>query len=265
MRILIDIGGTKMRIAGAVEGDSFGTPRIISTPNTGDEALRLLVATGRELAEDREIEGVYAGVRAYDRAHGTMRAHPKLPLWENYPIREKLEANFSVHTVIENDAAVVGLGEAMYGAGKGYGIIAYLTISTGVGGAKISNGHIDENVLGFEPGAEIVDGTHTLEELISGSAVEQKYGMHPRDMSDSAVWKELAHHLAIGLNNTIVHWSPDVVVVGGSMMNEIGISLTEVETELKKLLTVYGSVPPLLHATLGDLGGLYGALVLSKQ
>ena len=159
----------------------------------------------------------------------------------------------------------MGLGEARYGAGKSYEIVAYLTISTGVGGAKISGGAIDESAIGFELGAEIIDGTHTLEELISGAAVERKYGMHPRDISDAKVWSELAHYLAIGLNNCIVHWSPDCVIVGGSMMNEIGIHLPAVETELKKILTVYGSVPPLLHASLGDLGGLYGALALSQK
>ena len=266
MQILIDIGGTKMRIGVPKEGgDALGTSRIIHTPETGDEAIRLLVATGREIAGDAEIEGVYAGVRAYDHVGGVMRRHRTLPLWENYPIRGKLEAGFGAPAVIENDAAVVGLGEARYGAGKSYEIVAYLTISTGVGGAKISGGAIDESAIGFEPGAEIIDGTHTLEELISGAAVERKYGMHPRDISDAKVWSELAHYLAIGLNNCIVHWSPDCVIVGGSMMNEIGIHLPAVETELKKILTVYGSVPPLLHASLGDLGGLYGALALSQK
>src|SRR3989339_806271 len=104
MQILIDIGGTKMRIGVPKEGgDALGTSCIIHTPETGDEAVRLLVATGREIAGDAELEG-----------------------------------GFGAPAVIENDAAVVGLGEARYGAGKSYEIVAYLTISTGVGGAKIS-------------------------------------------------------------------------------------------------------------------------------
>ena len=38
-------------------------------------------------------------------------------------------------------------------------------------------------------------------------------------------WEELAETFAIGLHNTILHWSPDRVVLGGSMFNEIGISV----------------------------------------
>jgi len=265
MNILLDIGGTKMRIATAGAGEEFSAPRILETPATGDEAMRTIATTAKELVGDSDIQGVYAGVRAYDRIHGTLRDHPRLPMWEGFAIRDALQKSFNTPVLIENDAAVVGLGEAVYGAGKGSTIVAYLTISTGVGGAKISNGRIDENALGFEPGAEIVDGTHTLEELISGSAIESKYGTHPKDITNPDVWKELAHHLAIGVNNAIVHWSPDCVVLGGSMMNEIGIPLNVVQEYLTKMLTVYGTCPPLLHAALGDLGGLYGALALSKQ
>ncbi len=265
MNILLDIGGTKMRIAAAGDGDTFGTPCIIETPATGDEAVRNIVSNVRELANDNAISGIYAGVRAYDRSKGTLRNHPRLPMWEGFAIRDALQKSFDTTVVIENDAAVVGLGEAIYGAGRGKQIVAYLTISTGVGGAKIANGRIDENAIGFEPGAEIIDGTHTLEELISGSAIECKYGMHPRDITSPEVWKELARFLAIGVNNAIVHWSPDCVVLGGSMMNEIGIPLSLVEESLTKILTVYSTRPPLIHASLGDLGGLYGALALSKQ
>ncbi len=265
MNILLDIGGTKMRITAASGGDAFVTPHIVDTPATGDEALRVIASNARELANDNTISGVYAGVRAYDRITGTLRDHPRLPMWEGFAIRDALQKNFNTTVVIENDAAVVGLGEAVCGAGKGRQIVAYLTISTGVGGAKIVDGRIDENAIGFEPGAEIVDGTHTLEELISGSAIESKYGMSPKDITNPKIWEELAHFLAIGVNNAIVHWSPDCVVLGGSMMNEVGIPLPLVEESLSKMLTVYGACPPIVHASLGDLGGLYGALALSRQ
>jgi glucokinase len=50
-----------------------------------------------------------------------------------------------------------GLGEAVFGAGKGREIVVYMTISTGVGGARIVGGKIDASAMGFEPGHQIID------------------------------------------------------------------------------------------------------------
>lgn len=59
---------------------------------------------------------------------------------------------------LANDADLVGLGEAVYGAGKGYKVVAYFTVSTGVGGARIVNKRIDKGVFSFEPGWQYVYG-----------------------------------------------------------------------------------------------------------
>src|SRR4030066_415253 len=47
--------------------------------------------------------------------------------------------------------------EKVKGAGKGFNIVAFLTIGTGVGGARIVGGKPDANVFGFEPGHQIID------------------------------------------------------------------------------------------------------------
>jgi hypothetical protein len=66
--------------------------------------------------------------------------------------------------------------------------------------------------------------------------------------------------LARGLYNTLLHWSPQVVVYGGAMMRDI--PLTAIVHELAALPPVYPEWPPLVAAELGDEGGLYGALAL---
>ena len=58
---------------------------------------------------------------------------------------------------IANDTAVVGLGEAHRGAGIGYNIVTYITVSTGVGGTRIVDGRIDRRIYGFEPGHQTID------------------------------------------------------------------------------------------------------------
>ena len=157
---------------------------------------------------------------------------------------------------------MAGLGEATLGAGKGYSIVAYLTISTGVGGVKIVDGKIDKNVHGFEPGQMMVrDGR--LGEFVSGMALEKKYGKKPEDIKNPAVWQEVEKYLAEGLNNIIVDWSPNIIVLGGGIIQSI--NLENIEKSLKENIDIFKDIPPIKKAELGDLNGLYGALEYLKQ
>ncbi len=113
---------------------------------------------------------------------------------------------------------------------------------------------------------ELVEPGH-LEEYISGAALERRLGKKPEDILNPVVWEELARHLAYGLNNTILHWSPDIVVLGGSMIvREVGIKIPRVRAHLAKILTIIPPTehPPIISATLGDFGGLHGALALIR-
>src|SRR5690606_20277112 len=127
---------------------------------------------------------------------------------------------------------------------------------------------------GFEPGHQIVDIDGTLMpeasgiylgNLISGKAIEKRTGKKPAEITDPAFWEEMARILAYGLNNTIVHWSPDVVVLGGSMMNKVGIPVESVEKYLREIMVIYPELPPVKKSTLGDLGGLYGGLAYLRK
>ena len=109
--------------------------------------------------------------------------------------------------MLENDAALVGLGEATDGAGKGSAILAYVTISTGVNGARIVDGQIDRATYGFEIGEQYVDDSaRTFEELVSGRAIAARFNIPPRELGkDHPVWDELARFTARALHNAIAH------------------------------------------------------------
>ncbi len=275
--ILFDIGGTKTRIALSHDGETFEEPRIVDTPKDFDTAIKLLKDVSFEMTGGEKIDhaaGDVAGVFSRDRA--VLLKAPHLPGWNGKNVKYAIETALSTEASLANDAAVVGLGEAVYGGGKGYEIVAYITVSTGVGGVRIVNGKIDVSAMGFEPGHQIFDaggGFHKdsvgglgldLEGYVSGSAVTDRYHKKPYEITDKAFWNEMARLLAYGLNNTIVHWSPDVVVLGGSMMKEIGISVDEVRAHLGGILRIYPELPHIVHSELGDIGGLYGALALIK-
>ncbi|HYC83454.1 MAG TPA: ROK family protein [Candidatus Paceibacterota bacterium] len=264
MYLLFDIGGTKTRLAVSHDGESFGEPHIIPTPQNFEEAME---AYRKEIAS---LEGGFkaagcgvAGTLSLEQ--DALVSAPHLSDWVGKPLKKRLESLLDVPVFLANDTALVGLGEAVQGAGQGGRIVAYVTVSTGVGGVRIVDGAIDRATYGFEPGHQFVENGLTLEQLVSGSALEAKYGQKPVEISEQAVWQEAARHLAMGLHNTVLHWSPDTVVVGGSMLNTVGISLGAVREHLEKTLEAFPELPRIEHSQLGDLGGLHGALAFLKQ
>ncbi|MEX0918890.1 MAG: ROK family protein [Candidatus Paceibacterota bacterium] len=269
MHIVFDIGGTKMRLAGVRDLAVFGQPVIVDTPKDFRAGFALLVEMIKELSEGEKIEMIAGGIAGpVDKETGTLLASPNLAGWIGQPLKTLLAEEFSAKCFIRNDTAMVGLGETVAGAGRGGEIVAYITVSTGVGGARIVHRRIDETVFGFEPGHQIInladwhDGEgHNghLDSYISGQAVTARFGKKPYLVTDPAVWQEAAQKLAAGLYNTILHWSPDILVVGGSMMKQPGIDLAVVHEELKKLMRIFPALPDIRPAILGDFGGLHGA------
>jgi predicted NBD/HSP70 family sugar kinase len=279
MLILFDIGGTKMRLSYSKDGETLGDVRIMPRPESFDEATELFIATAKEFAGDDTIEAIAGGIAGIvDSEKGVIVDAPNISAdWIGKPLGNTLSQALGAPVYMANDAAIVGLGEAVVGAGRGNDIVAYITVSTGVGGARIVSGDIDEHALGFEPGHQIIDADATLfpdmkkpydlEDMVSGSGVEKRFEKKPYEIpQEDLLWSELAKYLAIGLHNINVQWSPDIFVLGGMMMiGNPNIPLASVEKEFQKLQDVMPALPPIVLATLGDIGGLHGALAYGKK
>lgn len=257
MYLLFDIGGTKTRVA-ISDGTTINDPSIFPTPDVYTHGLEIFHQF--KDTHPKAVAGGIAGPLEHNKEG--LKASPQLPDWIDKPLKSDLEEIFKVPVFLENDAALSGLGEAIRGAGVGYSVVAYLTISTGVGGAKIVDGKIDKNIHGFEPGQMLIEGGK-LADLISGMAIEKEYGKKPEEIDDQNLWTEVAKYLAEGLNNIIVDWSPDVIVLGGSILKSINLEI--VEQSLKENLTIFKDIPHIKRASLGDMSGLYGALEYLKQ
>lgn len=274
--VLFDIGGTNTRVAVSEDLKSFGDVVKFKTPKDFKKGIEEIVKAVKSLTND-EVRGMAGGIRGVLNGEKTELAHDaKLSAWVEEPLSETLAKKLKTKVYLENDAALSGLGEATFGAGEGHEIVVYHTVSTGVGGAKIENGEIDMYAEGIEPGHQILDIDKTilgddveptLENLVSGSAVEKRMGMKPYDIpQDDALWDQLALYLAHGLRNTVLYWSPDVIVLGGSMI--IGNPRIVLDNIIKHTNDVLGNVmecPLIVDAKLGDEGGLYGALTLLSQ
>lgn len=263
--ILFDIGGTNMRVAYSQDGNAFHSIKTARTPKDFKEGIAAIKSLALEAAAGAPIgrvSGCVPGV--FYRNKKSLFSSPNLRLWENEPLLEALETAFGSAVSLNNDAALAGLGEASQGAGKGFHSVMYMTVSTGVGGALICGGRIAENAFGSEPGRQIMDFERCmdLEGLVSGTALMHRFGKSAKDIPQTdLVWNELASILAHGLRTSIAHWSPDAVVLGGSMiLGTPSIPLEEIENKLRKILTMFPEVPVLKKAELADHSGLYGAM-----
>ena len=275
--ILFDIGGTNTRVSVSANLRSFEEPIKYKTPKEFDTGITELVAVAKSFCNIAEIQGVAGGIRGPLRKDKeALLSETVLTDWVEKPIVSTLKERFNAPVFLENDAAIVGLGEAHFGAGRGHGIVAYHTVSTGVGGARIDHGVIDSASIGFEPGHQALDpdgtlcqtcGASTLQDLVSGAALEKRRGVKPYEIpQDDPVWDELAKWLAYGLKNTVVYWSPDVIVLGGSMIiGDPRIFREDIVKYTKRALEGLVPCPPILDAKLDAYGGLYGAMALLSQ
>ena len=266
MYLLFDIGGTKFRYAISRDRETIDEPVIVPTPKTYEEILETFRKIQKGLNKE-ELDAVVLGIAgSQDKEHTQILHSKNLPQVIRMPLKKDLERIFGSSVLLENDAIIAGIGEAVYGAGKGHRIVAYMTVSTGVGGARIVDGRSDVNAMGFEPGKQIIEQGENLESLISGTGVKERYGKDPREIRDEKTWNDISRLLAMGLNNTIIHWSPDIVVLGGSMiLGEPSIPLDVMKKYLQDILTTFPQLPPIEKAALGDSAGLYGALELAKR
>ena len=247
MYLSIDIGGTHIRFATSKDGKNIDQKEKFHTPKMYDDGIDLIEETVERMTKNHPPKFITIGVASpinYEK--GVIMKPPALPNWAGHSIRKELELRLRNHVLLENDASLAGLAEAHARNVKKYPIIAYITLSTGVGGARIVNGRIDYHATPFEPGHMILDQKGRFwpgcgqrgcfESIASGTAFEITYGVKPELCGDVKIWEEHAKNVSQGLVNVITMWSPDLVVIGGSLV-QAG----------KKF------IDPLMHFTINDL------------
>jgi glucokinase len=265
MELVFDMGGSKTRVALVSEG-VLGPVTRIDTDRSATGFAKFLGVL-QELVGDGKVRAIAGSMPGHlEGKDGRLTLALNLPEWANLPVRSRLEELFECPVYIMNDVEMGGLGEAHEGAGISKGVMAYFTVSTGVNAARVVDGRVDTSIhpnqIGQQLVGEIEGAPAMLEMLTGGAALEAKFGKPPSQIRDLAVWKAEHRYLARGVYNTLLHWTPEVVVFGGSMMRDI--DLVRLADELGKLPTM-GRRPRLERAGLGDMAGLHGAVVWLQQ
>jgi glucokinase len=149
----IDLGGTNIKAAlvhpeqGIIEQTSVATEADKGLENT----LERLAIVIRKMAEatTEPIKGVgigAPGMISLDRK--SVHNPPNLPGWEIVALADEIKKRTNLDTLVENDANLMALGSARFGAGRPFDNFIMITLGTGVGGGIIFNNKIFRGATG---------------------------------------------------------------------------------------------------------------------
>jgi len=153
--LALDLGGTQIRAA-VVRADGTRIGRAASvTPLSGGPAAiittcisTLQQARAAAHAEDPAATARIVGIGIsapgpLDPWRGTAVETPNLgPTFPGTDLAGPISAALHLPALLEHDTKVAILGERAFGAGRGIDDLLYITISTGLGGAVISDGRL---------------------------------------------------------------------------------------------------------------------------
>ncbi len=261
----VDLGGTKILSVVADEGGHIaGEDRRPTEAGEGPLAGLKRIAASLEAAlaaaglrrEDLRGVGV-CSPGPIDAAKGVITEAPNLPGWRDVPVCQYLADRLGVPTILENDATAAAYGEFVYGAGRGYRHIVYITVSTGIGGGLVLNGQLYRGASGSagEVGHITIDADGPLcgcgkpghvEALASGRAIAREAqallarGGSPvlarlaeeegevsaatvqraaeaGDVESRRTLQQAGYYLGIGLAAYIDVFNPEVIIIGGGL------------------------------------------------
>lgn len=153
--LAVDLGGTQIRTAALRGKTLYSRVGLLTGENPTPERIIPRVYDALQEAMDKAdtrgepIAGIgIAAPGPLDHKTGVIYTPPNLPSWRGVPLRDMMMQRFGLPVFVENDAHAAGLGEYLFGAGRGCSDMVYLTLSTGIGGGIINNGRIMEGASG---------------------------------------------------------------------------------------------------------------------
>ncbi len=213
----VDIGGTKIA-AGLVgpdgkiehqiripmicnDGSATGVAAVVSAIDLVTEKLKI------KSGEEESVRGIgMCCPGPLDPNTGVVINPPNLPCWRNFPLATEISRIYTLPVKLENDGNAAALAEAIWGSGRGYRNVFYVTIGTGIGTGIVFDRHIYHGRTGAagEGGHVTIDyrgprcgcgKRGCIEVLASGPAIARRAQERLREnpKGDSAI-----HHLSKG-------------------------------------------------------------------
>ena len=292
----VDIGGTKIAV-GMVDDMGKVLARA-QTPTDGQnysKGLEEIVRMLREASEDAKATVTGIGIGAtgpVDPLRGEFGDVDFLPGWRGKNLVRDLERSFGVRVAMENDGDAAALAEAGWGAGKNRTRLIYVTVGTGIGGGIVLDGKLYRGVDRAHPeiGHQVLDPAGPQcscgfrgcwESLAAGPAMVAWIDRHAPagylhrqgitakricelaqegdELARQAVEHE-GYYLGLGLANVISMFTPDAIVLSGSLMKSAALFMDRIREVIRDgCRFVPAEKTELMLASLGNDTNLIGA------
>ncbi|MCS7170528.1 MAG: ROK family protein, partial [Candidatus Kapabacteria bacterium] len=226
-----DIGGTKTLVVACDPEPRELRRQGFLTPIELSAGLQQLTSAIESVADGARIAAIGVSIGGpVDRERGTVSPLHQ-PEWRNVPLQRFLSERFQCPCRIEVDTNAAALAEWYLGGVQDTPLV-YLTLSTGIGGALITEGKLYRGTGGSHPelGHQIVPNEfgdnepvpctcgafNCLEALVSGRALEKRFQCPPAQLSHEN-WECIGRILGHGLRNIALLYAPRRIVLGGGL------------------------------------------------
>jgi glucokinase len=292
----VDIGGTKIAV-GVVDdhGKVLSRTQSPTDPENYSGGIDLIARMLRQTAQKAAVDLSGIGIGStgpVDPMRGEFGDVDFLPGWRGMSPVKDLSQVFNLPVALENDGDAAALAEAGWGAGQNCSRLIYVTVGTGIGGGIIIDGRLYRGVGGAHPevGHQVIDpagpkcscGFHGCwESLAAGPAMVTWLENHaPASYShregitanricelaqqgDEVALQAVEHeayYLGLGLANLINLFTPEAIVLSGSVMKSASLFLDRIREVIRTgCRFVPAQNTKLTLASLGDDTNLIGA------
>jgi glucokinase len=301
----VDVGATKIAAGVvSSEGEVLNRARY-PTANSRGGLLDTLTQAISEVSHGFEVDGVCLGVPGLVLAQeNKVVFSPNLPAIEGIPLKDELELSMGLAVTVENDNNAAAWGEFRFGAGSEAENLLFVGLGTGIGGGIVMHGQLLRGALGAagELGHVTVQATGPrcacgnrgcLEAFASGTAIGRRAREVAAEQPDSglgqlaaerevygedvtnlaregdeaalSVLEEAGRWLGIGLVGFVNTFNPEVVVVGGGVMEagELILKAARREVHLRSR-SPSRELIEVKEATLSPESGVLGAAALAR-
>ena len=222
---------------------TYNNAHLETSSSTADGLVNDSIALARDLLADHGValdRLVRVGVGfggPVDARRGIVHLSHRMPGWEQFPLKDRIEDAFGAVTLVDNDANLIALAEATFGVGRDVQDLFYLHLSSGVGGGLVLDGRLyhGATTTAGEIGHAVVgpidplhpqEKPHTLEQHLSIQGLLRRaaeLGLQTDLLSDifgdnpigRQVVAEAADLLAVRLSQIVALLDPQIIVVGG--------------------------------------------------
>jgi glucokinase len=146
----VDVGGTKVAAGFVNHTGEISNVTRVPMVSDGDAAAGLnsvVAAIDSLLAKAQQNHWTIRAIGIcapgpLDPNSGVVINPPNVTCWRNFPLAAEISNRYQLPVKIENDANAAALAEFLWGAGKGYAKVFYISIGTGIGTGLILDGQI---------------------------------------------------------------------------------------------------------------------------